>query len=359
MLIEKPRFPIKDILLFGFLPGFFKKLIYRLKGYRIGKNVSIGFGSVICGDEVLIGNFTTIGFLTIIRGKKISIGDYVNIGSVSFLDTPYIEIGDGSRINEQVFVGGLQFPDSKFIMGRNCQVMQMSFLNPTRSIIIGDDSGIGGNCMLFGHNSWLSRFEGYPVDFEPIEIGKSVSVSWGAFLLPGTKIGDGAVIGAQSVVNRSVPEKCLAIGFPARIVSKFPDFPREVTWEEKVEMIRNIVSEMLEFFRDSGLPCNSKGNIYEVTKAEKKLLMNIRRTMRFSLSCETPPDDTWNSSQEDIDVFLSLWAIPVNLRKELIVRQVMWIDVENKEQSFLDNDLGNEIILYLRRYGVRFIRVNL
>ncbi|MCK7480554.1 MAG: hypothetical protein M0C28_27485 [Candidatus Moduliflexus flocculans] len=48
----------------GWLPGFLKKAVYRLKGYRIGKKVSIGFGSVVIGDEVSIGDHASIGFLS-------------------------------------------------------------------------------------------------------------------------------------------------------------------------------------------------------------------------------------------------------------------------------------------------------
>src|SRR5271169_5919143 len=117
MLIEKPRIPIRSVLLYGLWPGFIKIFWYRLKGYRIGKGVSIGLGSVICGEQVEIGDHTSIGFLTVIRGKKIVIGPHVQIGSTTFLDTPHMEIGEGTKINEQVFVGGLQAPDSKFIVG--------------------------------------------------------------------------------------------------------------------------------------------------------------------------------------------------------------------------------------------------
>ena len=191
MLIQKDRFPIKEVVLFGLLPNFLKKWIYRLKGYRIGKKVSLGFGAVICGEEVSIGDYTTIGFFTIIRGKGIKIGSWVTIGATTIIDTPFLEIGDGSRINEQVFVGGLQFPDSKLVIGKNCQIMQMSFINPAKSITIGDDSGIGGDCLLFGHTSWLSKFEGYPVEFAPIEIGKSVSLAWRVLCYRGRRLGTG------------------------------------------------------------------------------------------------------------------------------------------------------------------------
>ena len=78
MIIQKPRIPVKEVLLYAFLPGFIKKLIYKLKGYRIGKEVSIGFGSIICGRNVYIGDHTSIGFFTIIRGEEIKIGSHVS-----------------------------------------------------------------------------------------------------------------------------------------------------------------------------------------------------------------------------------------------------------------------------------------
>src|SRR5690242_4445069 len=98
MLTEEPRIPIRSILLYGLWPGFIKVFLYRLKGYRIGKGVSIGLGAVICGEHVEVGDHTSIGFLAIIRGKEIRLGSHVHIGSLTFLDTPYIEIGEGTKI---------------------------------------------------------------------------------------------------------------------------------------------------------------------------------------------------------------------------------------------------------------------
>jgi len=357
MLIEKPRLPVKDILLVGILPNFIKKMVYRLKGYKIGKGVSMSFGSVIRGEEVAIGDHTTIGFFTIIRGKKITIGDYVSIGSTSFLDTPYIEIGDGTKINEQVFVGGLQFPDSKFIVGRNCQIMQMTFINPAKSVTIGDDSGIGGHCLIFGHTSWLSIFEGYPVDFQPIEIGKSVSVAWGAFILPGTKIEEGAVIGAQSVASRTIPPRCIAVGFPARVVAKYPDFPIEVTEEKKVEFLKKIVSEMIASFQSSGLLCKGSENIFEFLLSKKRAFWHRNREFSLMVFYEALADDQTFPNLNRTSVVLSLKRIPGSLRGLFVSKNAMWIDIESKEQSRVTNDLGEEVLLILRRYGVRFFRV--
>lgn len=355
MLIPKPRYPIKEILLVGWLPNFLKKLIYRMKGYRIGKKVSIGFGSVVCGEEVSIGAHTSIGFFSFVRGRKIVIGEYVSIGATTFLDTPIIEIGDGSKINEQVFVGGLQFPDSKFVLGRNCQIMQMSFINPARSIVIGDDSGIGGDCLLFGHTSWLSQLEGYPVNFEPIEIGKSVSLAWRVFVLPGTKIGDGAVIGANSLVNRNIPPKCLAVGFPARVVSQFPYFPKDLSEDEKARLFRNIVREMILFFQDSGLRCEGSGNDYTIFQ-DKRRGRQRKKGWQLRVEMGSPAGKIANEFRTDIDAFMSLRKISFEDRRRFNAMKVMWLDVENKEHSYLTNELGEEVTLFLKRYGIRFLR---
>lgn len=358
MLIQKSRIPIKEMLLIGILPCFIKKFIYRLKGYKIGKGVSIGFGSVICAKAASVGDHTVIGFCTIIRGKSVIIGSHVSIGATTILDTPYLEIGDGSKINEQVFVGGLQFPDSKFVLGKNCQIMQMSFLNPAKSIVIGDDSGIGGDCLIFGHTTWLSEFEGYPVEFSPIEIGNSVSIAWRVFLLPGSKIGDGAVVGANSLVHRTIPPKCLAVGFPARVVSKFPDFPKEVTEEQKVDILQKIVHEMIDYFNGSGLFCNKMEAYYEITQIKKTLLGKKEKTWSLGVAYEDIPETETIPAMERLNVFISLKTIPKNIRKKLNAGGVMWLDIEKKERPLFWNDFGDEVALFIRRYGVRFYRVD-
>src|SRR5215471_2227433 len=354
MLLEKPRIPIRSILLYGLWPGFIKILIYRLKGYRIGRGVSIGFGSVICAEQAEIGDHTSIGFLTIIRGKEIRLGSYVQIGSTTFLDTPYIEIGEGTKINEQVFVGGLQFPDSRFVVGRNCQIMQMSFINPAPSIVIGDGSGIGGHCLIFGHSSFQNHFEGYAVNFGPIEIGSNVGLAWRVFVLPGTKIGDGAMVGAGSVVSGTVPPSSMAVGFPAKIVGKAPVFPKILSAEEKVEMFRTINAEMIRFFAGSGLGCEQDGECYEIRQNGRWL--RLARSWRMQVTDGDVRVAAKNLGSKKVDVFLSLWEIPGDVRDLLTSRRTMWIDVSKKEQSRMSNELGEEVLAFLKRYGVRTLR---
>ena len=356
MLTSKPRLPFKENLLIGLLPSPIKKFVYRLMGYKIGRNVSLSLGCVILGDEVTIGDDAQIGYFTIIRSRTVRIDRHVQIGTMSFLDVPQIEIGEGSKINEQVFVGGLLFPDSKFIMGRNCQIMQMSFINPARSITIGDDSGIGGHCLLFGHTSWLSKFEGYPVEFDSIEIGRSVSVAWRVFILPGAKIGDGTVIGANSLVRGTIPDHCLAVGFPARVVSKSPELPCVVSIADKVRYLREISSEMIEYFRGYNLTCCEQDGDWLISQQTKRWFGHGTRTWSLRVLSSTAESLLSDLTRSRVDVAVSLHPIPVDLRRKLAAASCVWIDLENKERSDFSNEMGEEVAMYLKRYGVRLLR---
>ena len=52
----------------------------------------------------------------------------------------------------------------------------------------------------------------------PVRIEDNVCIGGGAILLPGVVIGRNSVIGAGSVVTRSIPENCVAVGNPCRVI---------------------------------------------------------------------------------------------------------------------------------------------
>jgi acetyltransferase-like isoleucine patch superfamily enzyme len=357
MLIKSSRLPVRDILLIGFLPSFIKKLVYKLKGFKIGKGVSIGLGSVIVGKDVVIGDNTKIGFLSFIKARKIKIGCRVSIGSTTFLDTPHLEIGDGTKISEQVFVAGMEFPDSRLSVGANCTIMQHTCINTAKPVVIGDDSGVGGDCILMTHGSWLSQFEGYSVGFEPIEIGKSVWLPWRVFVMPGAKIGDGSAIVANSLVHGEIPPKSLAGGSPARVLLKAPHFPKNVDEHEKVRILKSILSEMVSYFQFYDISCIVERDTYSFTYSTKRAFFRKSMQSKMIVFLEGEVNFRDSLKGEHCDTVLSLQNIDAETRKELASRKVMWIDIQKKERSHLSNAMGEEVERFIRRYGVRLTYV--
>ena len=54
----------------------------------------------------------------------------------------------------------------------------------------------------------------------PIKIEDNVWIGGGAIILPGVTIGRNSVIGAGSVVTRSIPADCVAVGNPCRVIKQ-------------------------------------------------------------------------------------------------------------------------------------------
>ena len=58
----------------------------------------------------------------------------------------------------------------------------------------------------------------------PVTIGDNVWVAANATILPGVKIGEGAVIAAGAVVTEDIPANVMAAGIPARVIKQLQTF---------------------------------------------------------------------------------------------------------------------------------------
>ncbi len=61
----------------------------------------------------------------------------------------------------------------------------------------------------------------YGIDFTTIKIGDYCWIGGGAIILPGVEISDGTTIGAGSIVTKSIPPRCVAVGNPCRPIRMF------------------------------------------------------------------------------------------------------------------------------------------
>lgn len=94
-------------------------------------------------------------------------------------------------------------------------------------IEIGNGVAITSGVMILCHERDLTNYKpGMYAMHCPFKEGKVVikdgaHIGIGTIILPGVTIGEGAIIGAGSVVNRDIPPYCVAVGYPARVVKTF------------------------------------------------------------------------------------------------------------------------------------------
>lgn len=96
-------------------------------------------------------------------------------------------------------------------------------------IYIGDYTHITSGCRLLCHQRDLTGYcvgdnaadLGYKTG--EIHIGKGVMVGMESIIMPGVTIGDGAIIGAGSIVTRDIPAWTIATGRPAKVVKEIPE----------------------------------------------------------------------------------------------------------------------------------------
>jgi acetyltransferase-like isoleucine patch superfamily enzyme len=178
VLRKEPSRSAVRILQRYFVPRWFASLYYFAK-YRclISRDARVQFS-----NRIAFGKGTVVKPFAVIQtgGGRISFGRDCAVSSFNHISagTEEVKIGDFVRLGPNVTILGAT-RDFK----RGVRVMDQSF---SKQVVIADDVFIGA----------------------------------GAVILPGCRIGQGAVIGANSVVNNDIPANAIFAGVPAKQISK-------------------------------------------------------------------------------------------------------------------------------------------
>ncbi|HEU4406980.1 MAG TPA: acyltransferase [Polyangiaceae bacterium] len=96
-----------------------------------------------------------------------------------------------------------------------------------RSVVVEDDVLIAQGCFIADNSGHPldaeARAAGRPVDpddVRPVRICRKAWVGRGAVILPGVTVGEGAIVGAGSVVTRDVPPFGVCVGNPGRVLDR-------------------------------------------------------------------------------------------------------------------------------------------
>jgi acetyltransferase-like isoleucine patch superfamily enzyme len=84
-----------------------------------------------------------------------------------------------------------------------------------------DDSGVGIGCTLLTH-SIIDVGNEMTYYYGPIKLCRWSRVGANSTVMPGVTVGEGAIVGAGSVVTEDVPPWTIAGGVPAKIIRKRP-----------------------------------------------------------------------------------------------------------------------------------------
>lgn len=140
-----------------------------------------------------------------------------------------VSIGHNSMIRCRI---DFDSPGGAIIIGDRCYVGASHFVCHT-SIVLGNDVIMSWGVTVVDHDShsisWLERQRDIldwnigvkhwnGVSVRPVVINDKVWIGFGATVLKGVTIGEGAVVGARSVVTRDVAPYTVVAGNPARVV---------------------------------------------------------------------------------------------------------------------------------------------
>lgn len=240
------RLPIAKMLTFGLLPSGVKKLVYRLKGNKIGRHVKLHLGAVVISKRKFeLGDETELGCFTSIVGNEIRVGKRCALRSAIVINAHKISIGDDVTISETAIIrAGHLSSKSELIIEDLVHIFPHTTIDPSRRICLGEECAVGPGCSVFTHGSYKNILDGYSVQYGDVNIGRRVELTYNVFVAPGVTVGDDTVVAYGAYVNKDLPAEVLAAGMPAVVKRTKEQFAPERSLEEKKAILNDIVSEL-------------------------------------------------------------------------------------------------------------------
>jgi bifunctional UDP-N-acetylglucosamine pyrophosphorylase/glucosamine-1-phosphate N-acetyltransferase len=172
-------------------------------------------GGTKVGSDCVIGPSTDLLDTVVADGARVehSVGRGAHIGEGASVG-PYAFLRPGTVLGPEVKVGAYcEIKNTR--VGRGSKVPHLSYVGDAE---IGEDANLGAGTIT-------ANYDG--VNKNRTEIGDKAFTGINTNLIAPVRIGDGAYLGAGSVVNKDIPPGKLAVGMPARVIRDAPGRTRE------------------------------------------------------------------------------------------------------------------------------------
>lgn len=124
--------------------------------------------------------------------------------------------------------------EKKLIIGKNCKIGDYVHIAAGERVVIGDNVLMGSKILIsdLNHGNYSDICEEStpnippdkrPIHTKPVVIGDNVWLGDNVCILQGVTIGDGCIIGANSVVTKDIPNKSVATGSPAKVIKVYDE----------------------------------------------------------------------------------------------------------------------------------------
>ena len=140
-----------------------------------------------------------------------------------------VSISKGARL--EVYQG----ENAAITIEKNTSIMYNVSVLAAERITIGKNVLIASDVLITSENHGIDPekpdiYINQPLTAKPVSIEDNVWIGQKAIILPGVTIGKGSIVGAGSVVTKTVPAYSIATGNPAKIIKKY-SFNKH-TWEK-------------------------------------------------------------------------------------------------------------------------------
>ena len=136
-------------------------------------------------------------------------------------------VGPGVTLSVGMLPDQVPVSDPVLVIGDRCLINKGTAIVAHFAIEIGNDVFTGHNCYITDQNHGYEDLDqpigAQTMPEQPVRIGSGSWLGHGVIVLPGVTIGEHVTVAAGSVVTRDLPDRCVAVGSPARVVRRYID----------------------------------------------------------------------------------------------------------------------------------------